>query len=569
MVIDEEYDFDTEKPPVRDQDRDYQIECIEAVERAWEECARALIVMATGGGKTRIFSRIAQKEIARGGRVLILAHTEELIEQAQDKLFKATGLASDKEKADLHASPLSQVVVGSIQTFCRLSRLQAYPDNHFTLVIADEAHRSLSPSWQRVLRYFHFGAPSLDENWLMPEPGVPYEPKARILGVTATADRGDKRTLGEFFQKVAYEWGLLEACRDGYLVRPIVRNIPPEKGTELDLRGIKLSRISGQADFDVAEVSNRITPYLAGMAKSIALHAKDRKTVCFLPSIETARIMSLMLSHHGLNASFVSGACPDRTEKIAAFHEAGNGSAIANAMLLTEGWDSPEVSCICVLRPTKIRALLSQCIGRGTRTWPGAIDGLTTPQKRLAAIDASPKRDLLILDFLWLTDRLDLVKPIDLIASKPEIRKLMEESGESDLLVAEASAQRDLLKALEKAAKKNSKKKERVIDPLAWAVSLGDTALAGWEPESKWDELPPTSGQIELLAKQGIDTKNISARGLASKIIDRLLSRMKLKLCTPKQLTLLLQFGYDEHKVALMTIDQASGVIGRAIASRR
>lgn len=548
--------------------RDYQDDCLAAIEQGWKEFSRLLIVLATGTGKTVLFSRECQITVSQGGKVLILAHTDELLEQAIDKLSRSTGLVAAKEKASDTASPYASVVVASVQTLSRENRLRGFPDDHFSLVIVDEAHRCLAPSYQRVLNYFHFGKESLDEGWLAPVPGVPYEHKARVLGVTATADRGDKRTLGEFFQKCAYEYGLLEACRDGYLVRPIVRNIPAEH-VKIDLRGIKMSKISGQADFDVSELGARITPFLRVIARHIYEEAKDRKTVCFLPSIETARLLAGALAENGLNASFVSGACPDREQKIADFHAAGRGSIIANAMLLTEGWDCPDASCIVVLRPTKIRALYTQCVGRGTRTLPGVIDGLATKEQRLLAIAASDKPDLLLLDFLWLTDRLDLVKPIDLVASSPELRKKMEERNEADIVACEAAASRDLLKALEEAAKKNARKKARTVDPLAWAVSLGDAALAGWEPESKWDELPPTEGQLELLRKHGIETRNITCRGLADKIVGRVVSRLRLGLCTPKQLSLMTQLGLDEQTCSMLTIKEATKKIDVTLRERK
>lgn len=557
---DEDYDFEEPQASISTL-RDYQVDCIEAVERDWADNNRLLIAMATGLGKTVIFSTIAKREVERGGKVLILAHTDELIEQARDKLLRSTGLQSDREKASDMASPNAHIVVASVQTLSRINRLTGFRPDHFALVIVDEAHRSLAPTYQRIMRYFHFGKPSLDETWQMPEPGVPYGFGARILGVTATPDRGDKRSLGEFFQKISYEHTLIEACREGWLVKPIVRNIP----IKIDLRGVRTSRLSGQTDFAVADLAERIAPFLRVIADAIFTEARGLKTVCFLPSIETARLLSEALVDRGMAASFVSGYCTDRSEKIAAFEAAGTGTVICNAMLLTEGWDCPTASCICVLRPTKIRALFSQCIGRATRTLPGLIDGLPGPQERLAAIATSAKPSMLILDFLWLTDRLDLVKPIDLVTTKPEIKKKMEESENGDLVEAEAAAGRDLLKSLEAAAKRNSKKQARTIDPLAWAVSLGDTALAGWEPETQWDTLKPTPGQIELLQRQGIDCTNITARGLASKIIDRVMSRYKLKLCTPKQLTFMTRLGIPEQVAALMTMEQAS----RAISAKK
>ncbi len=545
--------------------RPYQTECINAVREGWREYNRLLIVMATGGGKTVCFSMIAQEEVAKGGRVLILAHTDELLEQAIDKLRKSTGIHADKEKADQHASPYAQVVVASIQSLSRINRLTGFSDNHFSLVIVDETHRILSPSYIRVTRYFHWGSESLAEGWVMPEPGAPYQHKARVLGVTATADRGDKRSLGEFYQHCCFEWGLLEACRDGWLVRPIVKNIP----LKIDLkRRSKEEKITRGGDYAADFLVARMEPVLKAIAEEIAKHAGDRKAVCFLPSIETASLMADALTACGLNASFVSGACDNRDEKIVDFDSAPNGSAICCAMLLTEGWDCPSASCICVLRPTKIRSLFVQCAGRATRTLTGLIDGLETREERLAAIANSAKPDMLILDFLWVTDRLDLVSPIDLVAIKPEIRERMV-GLEGDLVAAEAVAERDMLKALEKAAKKHARREARTIDPIAWAVSLGDVALATWEPETKWDSDPITPGQADFLRKNGIDPTNVKFKGLASKIVNRVITRLKLGLASVQQLSFMAQLGLDEQKCATLTRAEATATIDAVLKAKR
>lgn len=565
MLIEPEFDEVAVLPaPTGFKLRDYQEGALAAIREGWNTYNRLLLVMATGGGKTVIFSQVTREEVAKGGRVLILAHTEELLDQAADKLERSTGLESEREKADEYAGPTASVVVASVQTLARVSRLTGFSDDHFSLVIVDEAHRSLADSYQRVLNYFHFGAASLAEDWKAPAVGIEYIPKARVLGVTATADRGDKRNLGEFFQHCAYDFGMLEACRDGYLVRPIVKSLP----LKLDLRGVH----KRAGDYAADEIAERITPFLKEIAANIAREAQDRKTVCFLPSVETARLLSEALSAEGLGGTFVSGACPDRAEKIAAFKEAPKGSALCNAMVLIEGYDQPDVSCICVLRPTKVRSLFVQATGRGTRVLPGVIDGIDTPEARCAAIRASGKPDLLILDFLWLCDRLDLVKPVDLIAKNPETREKMIAMGDGDLLDMEGLAARDLLASLEKAARKHKNKAARTIDPLAWCMSLGDTMLAGYEPETPVDSLPADIhqldfirkvGVLDLMERGGVNIGETLCRGLASKIIDRVVSRDKAGLASPKQVQLLMQFGLSEDDAMQASKKKAGYLIGR------
>lgn len=550
--------------------RDYQTLCLEKTAAASREFSRLLNVLAGGGGKTVLFSNLAREEVANAGRVLILAHTDELLDQAADKLRLSTGLEAEKEKAEDHAGPYAQIVIASIQTLSREGRLRSFVDNHFTLVIVDEAHRSLSPSYLRVLNYFHFGQDSLTEGWEAPPPGVPYPHRCRVIGWTATASRGDKRSLGEFYQTIAFEWGLLEAVRDGWLVKPIVKNIP----LKIDLKGIKISRSGGQgADLDLGEVVARITPFLREIAKQFAIHAPKLKTVVFMPSIETARLLSEAMQEQGLNAFFVSGACPDRESKIARFRAFKGPIILCNALLVVEGFDVPDINGVCILRPTKIWSFYVQASVRGTRTLPGVIDGLKTREERLAAIEASAKPIFTILDFLWLSDRLDLVSPFDLVTSRQGVKDKMLEANagaaEVDLMTAEGIAEKDFLAALEKEAKRHARKAARTIDPIAWAVSLGDVELAGWEPESKWDELPPTAGQLKFLSSHHIDVANIKYRGLATKMTLRLLQRLRSGLASYEQMTFLKNLGYPEKSTLLLSRGEASALIDRTLAEKK
>lgn len=541
--------------------RPYQHEFITSVENGWKDFSRVLGSLATGAGKTVCFSYIAKHEVERGGRVLILAHTDELLDQAIDKLKKSTGLDADKEKADCRASPYAKVVVASIQSMARTNRLLGFADNHFSLIIVDEAHRALSKSYMKVMKYFHLGAESLAKNYVMPAHDIPFKFKARILGVSATLDRGDKRSLGEFFQACVFDYGLLPAVRDGWLVRPIVRNIP----LQIDLRGVKKTA----GDYDSAQVISRITPFLKQIAKELANAAGDRKLVAFTPSIETARLLAEALRENGIDAEFVSGACNNRNEKVAAFDRKPNGSAITCAALLLEGWDCDSANAICVLRPTKIRSLYVQACGRATRTLHGVIDGLTTREERLEAIALSAKPDALIIDFLYLSDTLDLIEAVDLVATTPEMKKAIQETGMTDLVEAEKKGERDLLASLQKAAAKHARREARTIDPLSMAVSLGDSALANYVPETKWDAEPPTQGQKDFLLKSKVDITKVSCKGLASKLIGRIISRYKMKLASPAQLSFLLQLGVDEQQCATLTMAEAKAAIDKMIAGRR
>jgi len=523
---DEHYSIDR-PPPVKPAGsfnlRDYQEGSVQSIRHELERVRATLLVLATGCGKTIVFSQVTLEEVTqRNGKVLILAHTEELLDQAADKLEKTTGLTSAREKAQAYASVFDEVVVASVQTIGREARLKNWAPDQFSLIIIDEAHRSLAKLYRNVIDHFT---------------------GAKVLGVTATADRGDQKSLGRVYDTIAFEYGLLEACRDGYLVRPYARTIP----LKIDLMGI-IAKKGKQGDYSVAEVAERVEPFLKEIAKILGdIERKDpRSTMLFLPSIDTAEMMAEALRAEGFTADFVAGdrdRCPDRKARLKRF-ESGETQFIANAMLLTEGYDNPAVARIVPLRPTKIRGLYCQIVGRGTRILPGVIDGLDTKEERLAAIAASPKPNLEIIDFLWITERLDLIKPAHLVSGDPEVvKRMMEDPKDGDLIEQEEVAERDLLESLRKEAEKNRNKKGKTFDPLQKAVSLGDEELANFRPSSQWEAQRPTDDQCKVLIKNGLDPARIRYRGLASLWIKKIITREKLGLCSLKQMSFLERMG--------------------------
>ena len=174
--------------------RPYQNEAKDAVFKEWSNGNdRTLLVLPTGTGKTIVFSAIAEECVRNGKRVLILAHRGELLDQAADKLKKATGLCSAVEKAEQSCiGSWYRVVVGSVQTLMREKRLSGFSTDYFDTIIIDEAHHAISSSYQNVLNHFS---------------------NAQVLGVTATPDRGDMKNLGSVFDSLAYEYTLPKAIK--------------------------------------------------------------------------------------------------------------------------------------------------------------------------------------------------------------------------------------------------------------------------------------------------------------------------------------------------------------------
>lgn len=508
--------------------RPYQEEARAKVQQEWKEGRkRTLLVLPTGCGKTIVFSKIIEDRVKMGERVLVLAHRSELLEQASDKLMTATGLGTALEKAEnTSIGSWFRVVVGSVQTMQREKRLSKFPSNHFDTIVIDEAHHAISDGYQRVLE--HFG-------------------EANVLGVTATPDRGDMRNLGSYFDSLAYEYPLVDAIKSGYLSKITAITIP----LELDL-----STVSQQAgDFKASEIGTALDPYLDQIADEMVKQCKDRKTVVFLPLVKTSQKFRDILNAKGFKAAEVNGESKDRAEVLEDFDK-DKYNVLCNSMLLTEGWDCPTVDCVVVLRPTKVRALYSQMVGRGTRLAPG-------------------KENLLLLDFLWHTERHELCRPAHLIASSPKIAKKMTENMAEDtevefgLLEAEEQASKDVVaereEALAKQLAEQRKKKRKLVDPLQFEMSIQAEDLADYVPSFGWEMAPPSDKQLKALEKFGIYTEEIGNAGKAGKLLDRLNKRKDSGLTTPKQIRLLEGRGF--RNVGMWKFEDASNLINRIAAS--
>ena len=503
--------------------RPYQQAAKAAVLDEWDRGVdKTLLVLPTGTGKTIVFSSITEEAVKRGGRVLILAHRGELLEQAADKLEKSTGLRSSLEKAECSClGSWYRVAVGSVQSLQRPSRLERFAPDYFSNIIIDEAHHCLSESYQRVLEHFK---------------------TARVLGVTATPDRGDMRNLGQYFETLAYEYTLVQAIRDGYLSPIKALTVP----LRLDLSGVGVQN----GDFKVGDLGTALDPYLDAIADEMLKNCMDRKTVVFLPLVKTSQKFRDILNAKGFRAAEVNGESDDRAEVLRDF-EAGKYNVLCNSMLLTEGWDCPSVDCVIVLRPTKIRSLYSQMVGRGTRLFPG-------------------KDHLLLLDFLWHTERHELCHPAALVAESPDVAKKMTENIEEaadavDIMEAEEQAESDVVaqreEALAKQLEEMKRRKRKLVDPLQFEMSIQAEDLSGYVPTFGWEMGPATDKQKRTLEKLGIFPDQIDNAGKAAMLLDRLDKRRDAGLTTPKQIRFLEGKGF-EH-VGQWQFDDARRLIDR------
>ena len=503
--------------------RPYQTEARDAILHEWSVGNRkTLLVLPTGCGKTVVFSSVVQNRVEQGGRALIMAHRGELLEQAADKLKKVCGLDSVLEKASSTSIGSNvPVTIASVQSLAQPKRLAQFARDYFTDIIVDEAHHCLSDSYQRVLEHFS---------------------SANILGVTATPDRGDQRNLGKYFDSKAYEYSMSQAIKEGHLC-PVKAQLIP---LELDIADVGISN----GDYAVGEIGSALTPYLDQIAQEMVNYCKGRKTVVFLPLVSISQKFCTILRSYGFTAAEVNGNSEDRTEVLEAF-ERGEFDVLCNSMLLTEGWDCPSVDCVVVLRPTRVRSLYQQMVGRGMRLSPG-------------------KDHLLLLDFLWMTDKHDLCRPSALISKDEEITKKMDDrmfgsDDPYDILDAEEQAERDVLAEREaKLAKELAqmrKRKRQLVDPLQYAMSIAAEDLSHYVPTFAWEMAPPSDKQLAFLENRGIFTETITNTGMASMIIDRLKRRQDEGLSTPKQIRCLERYGFLQ--VGTWSFEDASKMISR------
>jgi superfamily II DNA or RNA helicase len=380
----------------------------------------------------------------------------------------------------------------------REKRRERWPRDHFGLVVVDEAHHALADSYLNTLGHF--------------------DDHAKVLGVTATPDRGDQKNLGKYFENIACEISLLDLIQQGWLSPIKVKTVP----LGMDLRSVRTTA----GDYSADDLGHALEPYLEQIADVLVEH-RHRKTLVFLPLIAVSKRFAEICRERGLLAEHVDGQTSERQAILERFKR-DQTRVLCNAMLLTEGYDEPSIDCVVCLRPTKVRALYSQIIGRGTRLWPG-------------------KDHLLVLDFLWQAEEHSLMRPANLIAEdEVDARALTEKlGGEGDLEEARELVNADRTRSLTERLAANRMRRASVLDPLELAATLNEAALADYVPTMSWQSQAPSDKQLQVLANFGLDPQTILSRGQASLLLDRLIARRKLGLATPKQVRVLRRYGHE------------------------
>jgi superfamily II DNA or RNA helicase len=331
--------------------RDFQHQAIEAVRLGLQErdIRRPLIVLPTGSGKTVVFSRLLYRR-RQSGRGLVLAHRGELLNQARKTLRQvAPELRVGLVKAQADEFEGVDVVVGSVQTLVNPARLQRI--GGFATVVIDEAHHAVAPTYRKILN----GLGCFDEQGPL------------TVGVTATAgERGDGVGLDEVFQEIVFARGILYMILRGYLVD--VEAVEIETKLDYDQVTVRGGDYTDASLGDALDSSGAID----AAALAYAEHARDRRGVAFTPTIATADHLATRLRGLGIAAEHVSGETPpDERAAILERVATGECQVVANACVLVEGYDQPELSCALIARPTKSRPAFAQMAGRILRPHPG------------------------------------------------------------------------------------------------------------------------------------------------------------------------------------------------------
>lgn len=528
--------------------RPYQDQSVEAVYEAWRENASTLLVLPTGTGKTVTFAAIVKRFLP--ARALILAHREELIFQAKEKL-EALGISCDIEMADLTATSglfgRSECVLASVQTMHR--RLSKFEPHSFGLVVVDESHHSTAASYVKILEHFK------------------QNPDLRILGVTATPDRADEEALGQIFDSVAYDYEILDAIHDGWLV-PVDQQLV--QMADLDFSGIRTTA----GDLNGADLAAVMEQEKAvhGICSAAIEIVGDRQAIFFASSVVHAEKACEIFNRHRPNmATFVCGTTDQevRRQRVDQFRT-GKSQILTNVGVMTEGADFPNVSVIIGARPTKSRSLYAQMAGRGLRPLPGLVDLFSTADERKSAIAQSAKPACLLLDFCGNSGKHKLMTSVDILGGKvsdevlERVETIMAKAkGQMRMVEVLAEAEAQLKREKEEREKAELARRQRVIAKVQYqtrTVNPFDVLDLTPVRERGWDKGKVLSEkQRALLLKSGVDGDALPY-AQAKQILDDMFRRWNNELATFKQCALLKKHGVDATK---FTRKEATAVINR------
>lgn len=402
--------------------RPYQQVAIDTAIAQYRQGFRStLAVMATGTGKTYTASQVMARTLDKGGACLWLNERDNLVTQMVNDLPGMLGVDAYREQGQIRALPSARVVVATVQSMTQ-ARLETFDPRKFSLIIPDEAHHSVCESYRRVFNYFS---------------------SARILGLSATPQRLDGRAMQLVYETTCADYLMGPAIADGWLVK--VRTLPGRQ--RLDLAKLKRQ---GGADFTDDAIAGLITPeVLNGMVADILALHEGRRGVSYWPRVEIAHIAAKVCNSKapGSAQAVDGGMDRDQQRRILDAHKAGQFKHLMNCGVVVEGYDDSGIAYVYQGRPTKSISRHIQEMGRGTRP-VAPVDLYATAAERRAAIAASSKPDILVLDAVGNYGH-DVASPVDALAgtlddekTKKRAREILEKDGGGDVEAALEAARR-------------------------------------------------------------------------------------------------------------------------------
>lgn len=519
--------------------RPYQRAAVAGAFNDWAEHDSTLIVMPTGTGKSVVFADIISR--VQPKRVLVLAHRAELIFQAAKHVEKA-GLPVAVEMADLYAEDCfwaaKPIIVSTVQTQIAgnggAGRMARFDPFDFGLVICDEAHHFTASSFTKVLNHYR------------------QNPDLKILGVTATPDRADEQALGQVFQSVAYDYEILDAINDGWLV-PIEQQMVTIDGLDFSSIRTTAGDLNGADLAAVMEAEKNLHGIVSASLDIIG----DRRTLVFAVTVKQAEMYAEIFNRHkpGM-ADWVCGKTP-KDQRHETFRKFGSGDTqiLVNVGVATEGYDNPAVEVIVQARPTKSRCLYSQMVGRATRPLPGIVDRYDTAEERRFAMANSVKPNCLVIDFVGNSGRHKLMTTADILGGRASdeaveraIAKAKAKGKAVNMADAVEAEERILQEEIEERKKREAARKARIVAKAQFSTRhINPFDVFQLEPaRSKgWDNGKSlTEKQMSLLRKHGMEPSEMSyAQG--RQVLSEMFRRWGGKLCTIKQAKLLRKHGYE------------------------
>lgn len=543
--------------------RPYQEEAVKEIIKRWQDgVTRQLVSLPTGCGKTIIFAMLAKTLKVR---TLVLAHREELLFQACQKIQMVypesdIGILKAEERRGLDCA----ICLASIQTAVR--HIPELAARGFTLLVCDEAHHAVSRSYDRL--FSELGFMGTDKDKL-------------LVGVTATAYRGDKVGLGEVFQKLVFERSILAMMKSGYLC---------------DLRGLEVRTNTSLAgvhtragDFALDELAEAIdTPERnALVADAYIQHGEGRRGVAFCVNVSHAQRVAEAFRERGVPCAAVWGDMPaERRRDVLRRYAAGELQILTNCAVLTEGWDVPETSIIMMARPTKSKGLYVQCVGRGLRIAPGKKDCLlldfvdVAKRHKLSGVGTlagdkplTPSRRKTLLQAVEEEERLEAAR-YKLLGHAEEI-ELFERSqfiwqqvgAHYRIRLADGGALwccgvDDGFSPLQAYPSGRMRKLADGAFPLDECMAICEDRAYGLDAaqpalkSASWRGAPATDKQVNLLRGMGVKTYEGITRGEASELLDEMLGAV----ATSAQKSFISRYGLTSHP-ELLTKTEAARLI--------